>query len=208
MTSGLPGSRAMSPIEIVPWWSKIGVHVMPPLVVFQRPPEAEATYTTSGFPGTPSMSVRRPPMMAGPMFRHVRFSNSAASTPGVGGFWDQPPTLNKAPMPKIRLPAKNRCDHPIEPMDGLLGRHERCRYYPNVSPSPEVPTGRRRGRDPARSRSWTSGAGIASPPAHRPNDRTAEFRPASRILYPASCILYPASRSVSRRSPVWSALSC
>ena len=42
-TSGVPGARAMSPIEIVPWRSKIGFHVTPPFVVFHNPPEAVAT---------------------------------------------------------------------------------------------------------------------------------------------------------------------
>jgi hypothetical protein len=33
----------MSPIEIVPSRSKIGVHLTPPFVVFHKPPEALAT---------------------------------------------------------------------------------------------------------------------------------------------------------------------
>jgi len=36
-------SAPMSPIEIVPWRSKMGFQVVPPFVVFQSPPEAVAT---------------------------------------------------------------------------------------------------------------------------------------------------------------------
>jgi hypothetical protein len=43
MTSGLPGSSAMSPMEIVPCRSKSGVQRTPPLVVLKSPPEAVAT---------------------------------------------------------------------------------------------------------------------------------------------------------------------
>ena len=43
-TSGLVGSSVTSPIEYEGWSSKIGVHVMPALVVFHRPPEPTATY--------------------------------------------------------------------------------------------------------------------------------------------------------------------
>jgi hypothetical protein len=40
---GSLGSRVMQPIEYEPWLSKIGVHTVPAVVVFQTPPEATAT---------------------------------------------------------------------------------------------------------------------------------------------------------------------
>src|SRR6185369_9105223 len=85
-TSGLLGASAMSPIESVPWRSKIGFQVTPPLVVFHKPPDALATYTTLGSPGTPSTSATRPPMTAGPMLRYSRRENASSIGDFVGPF--------------------------------------------------------------------------------------------------------------------------
>jgi hypothetical protein len=41
--SGFDGATATSPIDMLDWLSKIGSNVVPPFVVFQSPPDADAT---------------------------------------------------------------------------------------------------------------------------------------------------------------------
>src|SRR3990172_257973 len=43
MTFGLEGAMATSPNVLTGWLSKMGVHVVPLLMVFHRPPDAVAT---------------------------------------------------------------------------------------------------------------------------------------------------------------------
>src|SRR5262245_46837986 len=81
-TSGLEGATATSPIETVLWLSKIGVQVMPLLTVFQRPPDAVATYRVVGRPSTTATSTTRPPMLAGPSGRARKASRRRASGAG------------------------------------------------------------------------------------------------------------------------------
>src|SRR4051812_10442791 len=50
--------------------SKTGVNVVPRLVVFQRPPNAVATYHVFGDLGSIAMSWTRPVWIAGPMLRN------------------------------------------------------------------------------------------------------------------------------------------
>jgi hypothetical protein len=67
--------------------SKSGRQVVPPLVVFQTPPLAVPTYTMLGSPGTPSTSVARPIMLAGPMLRNASRESTVVSTAGRGAGW-------------------------------------------------------------------------------------------------------------------------
>ena len=67
--SGRLGSTAMQPIEYERSWSKIGVHVVPALMVFHTPPEPTATYQVDGRCGCTTRSAIRPPIRAGPMLR-------------------------------------------------------------------------------------------------------------------------------------------
>jgi len=57
------------PIEYDDCLSKIGVQVVPALVVFQTPPDATATYQVLGSSGWMAMSAIRPDISAGPMLR-------------------------------------------------------------------------------------------------------------------------------------------
>src|SRR5579864_5198264 len=51
---------------------------MPRLLVFQSPPNAEATNHVSGFLGSMTTSTTRPVTRPGPMLRNCMFSNAAA----------------------------------------------------------------------------------------------------------------------------------
>ena len=67
--SGLLGAIARSPIDTTRSLSNTGRYVVPWFVVFQMPLVAPTTKKVP-VPGTPSMSVTRPAMFAGPMDRH------------------------------------------------------------------------------------------------------------------------------------------
>ena len=60
-------------MEAVISLSKIGFHLIPPEVDFQRPPEAVPTYIMSGLEFTTSMDVTRPLILPGPIFLGVIF---------------------------------------------------------------------------------------------------------------------------------------
>src|SRR5262245_8206047 len=85
--SGFFGSRVTQPIEYDPPSSKIGLQVVPRLVVFHSPPEAMATYQTLRLRGSMAMSPTRPGVMHGPIARSgsrlmvsvVRGSSAAAA---------------------------------------------------------------------------------------------------------------------------------
>ena len=86
-TSPFDGAAATAPMEPTPIESEIGVHAMPPLVVFQIPPVATATYIA--LPRRPprkergasmtEMSAIRPLIEAGPMARKVSGRTSMES---------------------------------------------------------------------------------------------------------------------------------
>src|SRR5581483_571649 len=69
--SGLLCDTATSPIEIIPSWSKTGSQVVPLLTVFQTPPPADPTYIIRGLLSTTAKASTRPPIIAGPMVRHL-----------------------------------------------------------------------------------------------------------------------------------------
>src|SRR5262245_27331591 len=73
------GAMARSPIEMTRSLSKTGRKVMPPFVVFQIPPAAAATKNVRDGLGIPSMSVMRPPMIAGPIERQRAFASTTES---------------------------------------------------------------------------------------------------------------------------------
>src|SRR3990172_2004060 len=73
------GAMARSPIEITRSLSKTGRNVVPALVVFQIPPVAAATKNVLDGLGMPSMSVMRPPMVAGPMERQRKAARAVES---------------------------------------------------------------------------------------------------------------------------------
>ncbi len=63
------GSMATQQSVKTPLSSKIGENVMPRLVVFHRPPNADTTYQVFGFLGSISTSTMRPVVSDGPMLR-------------------------------------------------------------------------------------------------------------------------------------------
>ena len=92
-TSPLEGAAATAPMDPTPMESDTGVQASPPLVVFQTPPVATATYidvpsrpprSVRG-PSTTEMSAMRPLIEAGPMARNAsgRTSSESASADGV-----------------------------------------------------------------------------------------------------------------------------
>ena len=84
--SGLLGAIARSPIEMTRSLSNTGRKVVPWFVVFQTPLVAPATKKVP-VPGTPSMSVTRPDMFAGPIDRHsisdMKSSSATACWPAA-----------------------------------------------------------------------------------------------------------------------------
>src|SRR5919202_4321206 len=83
------GATQTSPTDTVASWSNWCSKVVPLLVVLRRPPEAVATQNVLGSASKTEMATMRPPMLAGPMQRHVSgLSQSAGSRPsadsGVG----------------------------------------------------------------------------------------------------------------------------
>src|ERR1043166_4450553 len=69
------GAMASIPMETTPSSPrppKTRRNVVPALVVFQMPPAAVATKKVFDGLGMPAMSLMRPPMLAGPMFRQRR----------------------------------------------------------------------------------------------------------------------------------------
>src|SRR5262245_59155051 len=78
----------MQPSEYEPWSSKIGFQVVPEFVVFQRFPEAAATYRIDLSFGWTAMSVMRPEIIAGPMLRSASPANvSSLSFPLSSSFF-------------------------------------------------------------------------------------------------------------------------
>src|SRR5262245_65832480 len=80
------------PTEYEASFSNTGCQVVPAFVVFQRPPLPTATYQMSWSLGWMAMSLTRPEVMAGPMFRNSSplngsflsfFSGAAAAVPGL-----------------------------------------------------------------------------------------------------------------------------
>src|SRR5499427_9258855 len=91
--SGWLGSMVTQPTEYDASFSNTGCQVVPAFVVFQRPPLPTATYQMSWSLGWMAMSLTRPEVMAGPMFRNSSplngsflsfFSGAAAVLPGLG----------------------------------------------------------------------------------------------------------------------------
>src|SRR6516164_2129625 len=80
---GSLGATATSPIETVPSWSNWFSKVMPLLVVFRRPPLAEATHHVVGSFSLTVIAVMRPPVLAGPMLRHWK---ALIQSSGIEGF--------------------------------------------------------------------------------------------------------------------------
>ncbi len=72
MMSGFFWNQATSPIDALPYLSKIGSQVVPALTDLYTPPEAVATRTLLKSASSASMSEMRPLMLAGPMLRHLR----------------------------------------------------------------------------------------------------------------------------------------
>src|SRR5262245_33701275 len=81
------------PTEYEASFSNTGCQVVPAFVVFQRPPLPTATYQMSWSLGWMAMSLTRPEVMAGPMFRNSSplngsflsfFSGAAAVLAGLG----------------------------------------------------------------------------------------------------------------------------
>jgi hypothetical protein len=66
-TLGSDAEMATSPNVLTGMWSKTLRQVCARLVVFHRPPDAEATKMVDGSSGSASMSWTRPPVTAGPM---------------------------------------------------------------------------------------------------------------------------------------------
>src|SRR5687767_12943980 len=66
--------------------SKIGVKDTPRLTVFQRPPNAVATYQTLEFLGSISMSATRPVTSPGPIERRA-MPSSASALSAADGVW-------------------------------------------------------------------------------------------------------------------------
>ena len=69
-TDGSEGATAREPIEDTSSFWNCGIQVIPWFSVFQTPAEAVPTQNTFGSDSTTAMSSMRPPMIAGPMFRH------------------------------------------------------------------------------------------------------------------------------------------
>src|SRR5215475_5348840 len=78
--SGFACDTATSPIEIMPSWSKMGSHVVPLLTVFHTPPPADPTYIVVGLLSTTAKASMRPPMIAGPIVRHLRLFKTDSLT--------------------------------------------------------------------------------------------------------------------------------
>ena len=75
--SGFDSETATAPTDaLVIWPSVIGVHVVPPSVVFQSPPPVAPKYPTFGWPFTPLIAIDRPPR-SGPTLRQ---RNALATT--------------------------------------------------------------------------------------------------------------------------------
>src|SRR5215217_9603675 len=64
---GFDGSKAMHVTAMFARKSLSGSHDVPPLVVFQMPPETAAAYITSGLVGSMSNARVRPPTLPGPI---------------------------------------------------------------------------------------------------------------------------------------------
>src|SRR5262245_42943145 len=77
---GFEGASAIEPTETVVSRSNTGIQELPRLVVFHTPPDAVAAYTTSVLFSTTATSITRPPVVAGPIVRHLRFLSIAGST--------------------------------------------------------------------------------------------------------------------------------
>ena len=71
MTSGLDSEMAISPNVETAWSSNTGFQVVPLLVDFHMPPEAEAINTVAGSFGSISISCILPPATDGPILRKV-----------------------------------------------------------------------------------------------------------------------------------------
>src|SRR3990172_645723 len=78
---GLFGSITTLAIEYDDWLSKMGLHVVPALVVFQTPPDATATYQVFGSVGWTAMSLIRPDVNAGPIARNRNPPSAPAAPP-------------------------------------------------------------------------------------------------------------------------------
>src|SRR6266496_710461 len=69
--SGFFGSSAMQPIEYDPSRSNTGVQVVPLLIVFQTPPDADATKYFAALFGSTANPMTRPEVNAGPSERNL-----------------------------------------------------------------------------------------------------------------------------------------
>src|SRR5262245_38132274 len=125
---GSDGATATSPMEIVDWWSKTGIHVPPLLVVFHSPPDAEAMYLVAGFVSTTAISVIRPPIVAGPSGRAVKSLISAAASTG-----SRPVPLESEALTVKSRPARMGMDRHqfTNRFMGQLGRREKLAVSSN-----------------------------------------------------------------------------
>ena len=74
MTSGFDCCIAIAPIDAVTWSSNMGLHFIPPLSDFHKPPDAVPTYIMSGLLLTTSIAVTLPLIPPGPIFLGFIFS--------------------------------------------------------------------------------------------------------------------------------------
>src|SRR5579864_8822392 len=82
--SGLVSDTATAPTEeLLSCPSVTTAQVIPPSVVFQRPPPVAPKYASLGRPLTPVTAIERPPR-SGPTLRHLNESKNADSDAGSG----------------------------------------------------------------------------------------------------------------------------
>src|SRR5215831_8788457 len=85
MTSGFDSATATAPTDaLVIWLSVMAAQVVPPSVVFHRPPPVAPKYPTFGCPRTP-VTVRERPPRSGPTLRQRYALRMAESTGGAMG---------------------------------------------------------------------------------------------------------------------------
>src|SRR6185312_11522273 len=122
MTFVSDGAIAISPIELTGSCSNTGSNVVPALVVFQMPLAAVATKNVRDGDGMPAILVTRPPMFAGPTFRHLKPARVAESSAGAdearaAGAWAESGAATLA-APRVRN--RSHRDTGISPPGGRI----------------------------------------------------------------------------------------
>src|SRR5688500_1181809 len=82
---GLEGASARSPMDEMRYSSKIGVHVVPLLVVFQMTPPARPRYKVEGLTSSTVLSTILPPMFAGLIERQTNDFSRGSFDSLIGG---------------------------------------------------------------------------------------------------------------------------